>query len=145
MMACTPSALHRGKAPKVVKEGGSVSLPEVKVPVLTTDSVTLPALIDSISTHQDEVKEMVDSVASAIAEEDVAPLDSIIPDGAEAAIKTKRDTTTMDSLELAIYKHNKAVDDSLALDSINRHRKNGIDAPVEYSADDGIHYPGRPT
>ena len=140
MMACTPSALHRGKAPKVVKEGGSVSLPEVKVPVLTTDSVTLPALIDSISTHQDEVKEMVDSVASAIAEEDVAPLDSIIPDGAEAAIKTKRDTTTMDSLELAIYKHNKAVDDSLALDSINRHRKNGIDAPVEYSADDSLIY-----
>ena len=51
----------------------------------------------------------------------------------EAAAKLKRDTTTMDSLELAIYKHNKAIDDSLALDSINRSRKNGIDSPVEYS------------
>ena len=124
----------------MVEEGSVVSLPEVKIPVLTTDSITLPALIDSISTHQDAVKEIVDSVASAIAEEDVAPLDSIIPEGAEAAIKIKRDTTTMDSLELAIYKHNKAVDDSLALDSINRHRKNGIDAPVEYSADDSLIY-----
>ena len=46
----------------------------------------------------------------------------------------------MDSLELAIYKHNKAVDDSLALDSINRSRKNGIDSPVDYSADDSLTY-----
>ena len=58
----------------------------------------------------------------------------------EAAAKLKRDTTTMDSLELAIYKHNKAIDDSLALDSINRSRKNGIDSPVEYSADDSLTY-----
>ena len=52
----------------------------------------------------------------------------------------KRDTTTMDSIELAIYKHNKAIDDSLARDSINKRRKNGIDAPVEYSADDSLTY-----
>ena len=71
---------------------------------------------------------------------ETAPVDTIIPKGMEASIKTKRDTTTMDSLELAVYKHNKAVDDSLALDSINRHKKNGIDAPVEYSADDSLTY-----
>ena len=29
----------------------------------------------------------------------------------DAAAKIKRDTTTMDSIELAIYKYNKAVDD----------------------------------
>ena len=57
-----------------------------------------------------------------------------------AAAKVKRDTTTMDSLELAIYKHNKAVDDSLELDSINRSRKNGIDSPVEYVANDSLTY-----
>ena len=57
-----------------------------------------------------------------------------------AAAKVKRDTTTMDSLELAIYKHNKAVDDSLALDSINRSRKSGIDSPVEYTANDSLTY-----
>ena len=57
-----------------------------------------------------------------------------------AAAKVKRDTTTMDSLELAIYKHKKAVDDSLELDSINRSRKNGIDSPVEYVANDSLTY-----
>ena len=57
-----------------------------------------------------------------------------------AAAKIKRDTTTMDSIELAIYKHNKAIDDSLARDSINRSKKNGIDSPVEYSADDSLTY-----
>jgi len=46
----------------------------------------------------------------------------------------------MDSLELAIYKHNKAIDDSLALDSLNRQKKNGIDAPVKYSASDSLTY-----
>ena len=46
----------------------------------------------------------------------------------------------MDSLALAIYKHNKAVDDSLALDSINRSKKHGIDSPVEFAADDSLVY-----
>ena len=46
----------------------------------------------------------------------------------------------MDSLELAIYKHNKAVDDSLRLDSINRSKKNGIDSPVDYVAKDSLTY-----
>ncbi len=50
------------------------------------------------------------------------------------------DTTTMDSIQLAIFRHNKAVDDSLAQDSINKSRKNGIDSPVEYSAEDSLTY-----
>ena len=50
------------------------------------------------------------------------------------------DTTKMDSLQLAIYHHNKAIDDSLALDSANRKRKNGIDAPVHYVANDSLTY-----
>ena len=50
------------------------------------------------------------------------------------------DTTLMDSLHLAIYKRNKAIDDSLALDSINRTKKNGIDSPVQFSADDSLVY-----
>lgn len=50
------------------------------------------------------------------------------------------DTTGMDSLQLAVYHHNKAVDDSLRLDSINRKKKNGIDAPVNYQADDSLVY-----
>ncbi|AGB28917.1 hypothetical protein Prede_1611 [Prevotella dentalis DSM 3688] len=50
------------------------------------------------------------------------------------------DTTRMDSLQLAIYRHNKAIDDSVRLDSINRKRKNGIDAPVQYEASDSLIY-----
>ena len=67
---------------------------------------------------------------------------TVIPDGniPPAAAELKRDTSMMDSLELAIYKHNKAIDDSLALDSINRQRKHGIDSPVEFSANDSLLY-----
>ena len=52
------------------------------------------------------------------------------------------DTLVMDSLQRAIWLHNKAVDDSLRADSLNRQRKNGIDAPVEYSAEDSMVYEG---
>lgn len=45
-----------------------------------------------------------------------------------------------DSLERAIFMHNKAIDDSIRLDSINRKKKNGIDAPVEYEAQDSLVY-----
>lgn len=50
------------------------------------------------------------------------------------------DTTKMDSLQLAIYHHNKAIDDSIRLDSINRSKKNGIDAPVNYKGNDSLVY-----
>ena len=48
----------------------------------------------------------------------------------------------MDSLQLVIYKYNKAIDDSIALDSINRRKKNGINAPVHYVANDSLIYEG---
>ena len=50
------------------------------------------------------------------------------------------DTTKMDSLQLAIYRHNKQIDDSIYLDSLNRQKKNGIDAPVTFSANDSMVY-----
>lgn len=52
------------------------------------------------------------------------------------------DTASMDSLQKAIWMHNKVIDDSLRADSLNRQRKNGIDAPVEYTADDSMTYEG---
>lgn len=52
------------------------------------------------------------------------------------------DTLAMDSLQKAIWKHNKLIDDSLYADSLNRQRKNGIDAPVTYSAEDSMVYEG---
>ncbi len=50
------------------------------------------------------------------------------------------DTTQMDSLQLAIYHYNKAIDDSIRLDSINRQRSSGINSPVAYTASDSLVY-----
>ncbi len=50
------------------------------------------------------------------------------------------DTTLMDSLALAIYHHNKQIDDSIRLDSINRAKSTGVDAPVNFSAVDSMVY-----
>ena len=50
------------------------------------------------------------------------------------------DTAKMDSLQKVIWIRNKAVDDSLAADSMNRQRKNGIEAPVVYTAEDSLTY-----
>ncbi|MBR1427945.1 MAG: LPS-assembly protein LptD [Prevotella sp.] len=59
---------------------------------------------------------------------------------ADSTENQEPDTTKMDSLELAIYHHNKVIDDSIRLDSLNRKKKNGIDAPVQYSAEDSLVY-----
>jgi len=69
-------------------------------------------------------------------------LDSLSLDSLTRDSILKNDTSMMDSLHKAIWIHNKAIDDSLRLDSINRQRKNGIDAPVEYSATDSMTYEG---
>ena len=62
------------------------------------------------------------------------------PKDSKAVDKNIPDTTKMDSLQLAIYHHNKAIDDSIRADSVMRARSNGIDAPVKYSAEDSIVY-----
>ena len=49
---------------------------------------------------------------------------------------------TLDSLHLAIYLRNKALDDSIAADSANRKKKNGIDFPVNYTSNDSLVYYG---
>ena len=86
------------------------------------------------------------TLADSLGNDDMLPFEAdvtlppIADDGSPAAAALKRDTTTMDSLELAIYKYNKVVDDSLRLDSLNRQKKNGIDSPVEFSAEDSLIY-----
>ncbi len=65
--------------------------------------------------------------------------DSVGPD---SLLALKNDTTKMDSLQKAIWKHNKLIDDSLHRDSINRAQKKGIDAPVTYTAEDSMVYNG---
>ena len=61
----------------------------------------------------------------------------------DSANRQPIDTTQMDSLQLAIYHHNKLIDDSIRLDSLNRQKKNGIDAPVNFSANDSMVYYAR--
>lgn len=162
MMACTPFSLRSGKTSQTEKEDMVVSsaqnhlseLPDVGMAIPQVDSVLLSAIPsdsllsaiagDSLLAEQvlgDSVQAAVDVIRRGVTQGDslVRPASptTLLK---EAAAKLKRDTTTMDSLELAIYKHNKAVDDSLALDSINRSRKSGIDSPVDYSANDSLTY-----
>ena len=163
--ACTPlSLLNKGK--KAMKEAESfvhqndvssmvdkaitkaselleqdeVPADDVEVPA---DAVEVAAdkveVADSVATDSTTVAASGDSAAVAVADSTALSAGDV-SDAAPAAAKMKRDTTTMDSLELAIYKYNKLIDDSLALDSLNRKRKNGIDAPVKYSADDSLTY-----
>lgn len=74
------------------------------------------------------------AAADSVAVDDSAAIrDSV----AKAALS---DTTRMDSLHLAIYHRNKIIDDSIRLDSINRKKSSGIDAPVKYAAEDSLVY-----
>lgn len=59
---------------------------------------------------------------------------------AENGAGTSKDSTTTDSLHLAIEAHNKMIDDSLHRDSLQKAKKNGIEAPVKYEAGDSIVY-----
>lgn len=101
------------------------------------------ASMESLSYPKDRKTRTADTLIG-----DSVPMDSTLKDGKKAIAEQKRniqigpDTTKMDSLQLAIYKYNKAIDDSIALDSINRRKKNGIDAPVHYVANDSLIYEG---
>ena len=67
-------------------------------------------------------------------------IDSLDIDSLQELARSGNDTLHMDSLQLAIWKHNRAIDDSLKADSANRQRKNGIDSPVTFSAEDSLIY-----
>ena len=102
------------------------------VGALVADSMGVAA--DSLHGVADSLAGVADSMAAA------ALTETTLSEAETAAARLKRDTTMMDSLELLIYKRNKAIDDSLAFDSLNRQKKNGIDAPVKYSANDSLIY-----
>ena len=169
VMACTPASLKSDKTdlsrnervgsrnettPSAALDSVSADLGDIKSVMdsamqghlLPSATLIPPQDIPADSLLADEVPE--DSVQAAldVIREGFTEGDSLVRPASpttvlkEAAAKLKRDTTTMDSLELAIRKHNKAVDDSLALDSVNRSRKSGIDSPVVYSANDSLTY-----
>ncbi len=67
--------------------------------------------------------------------------DTVVPSAVRQADTTAiGDTLPEDSLQRAIYLHNKAIDDSIRLDSLNRLRSNALESPVKYSAKDSLVY-----
>lgn len=76
--------------------------------------------------------------ASEVVGDSVTHADSIQTDTLKASHEP--DTTKMDSLQLAIYRHNKQIDDSVRLDSINRKKSSGINSPVTFSSEDSLVY-----
>ena len=80
------------------------------------------------------------TLADSITNADSTRLDTIAAHLADSLEANQPDTTKMDSMQLAIYRHNKAIDDSIHLDSLNRQRANGINSPVQYTANDSLVY-----
>ena len=161
LWACTPSALFKHTAPDAPVE---IKAPK-EAPSSAPEGATIDLPIDSLSTDSLRVPpsriEREAMGVSALASDSlltdslIAISDSmtiVAPSGAEGGASSgassasiaraamKRDTTTMDSLELAIFKYNQVIDDSLRRDSLNRQKKNGIDAPVVFSATDSLIY-----
>ena len=96
------------------------------------DSVSVDlAIVDSLFKDSRAVKKLAQKGVSLLS-------DSLVGD----SMALKNDTSLMDSLQKAVWLHNKVIDDSLRADSINRTRKNGIDAPVDYTAEDSMVYEG---
>ena len=152
MWACSPSSLRRDKSVDVAKAVGV--LPQIdEVPLDSVkkmaEDVVLPDAVARVQQVVDSIREKVDTTVMEQAQLLVdslsqKPADSLLTEAMgkveDAAAKLKRDTSTMDSIQKAIYKYNKIIDDSLTLDSLNRQRKNGIDAPVKYTANDSLTY-----
>lgn len=103
--------------------------------VVANSGVSL--FISSVGENEDSLS-MTDSTMNS----DSAIIDSTstIPTLADSADIHDNDKIATDSLQSAILRHNKAIDDSLRLDSINKTKKNGIDAPVVYSGTDSLVY-----
>ncbi len=90
-----------------------------------------------MSVQKKKKKVAASAVDSATVADSVVSHDSarVAPLGTE-----RPDTAGMDSLQKAIWMHNKVVDDSIRLDSIARKKSGGVDAPVNYSASDSLVY-----
>ena len=79
-------------------------------------------------------KQKKHNAATALA--DTLGTDSVLP----LSTAAEPDTTLMDSMALAIYRHNRHVDDSVRLDSMNRAKSTGIESPVKFTAADSMVY-----
>ncbi len=96
------------------------------------------AAADMPYSQRKKVRKATSSDTTAVASDSIK--DSIATIMRDSVGREIVDTTKMDSLQLAIYHHNRAIDDSIRLDSINRQRANGINSPVQYEASDSLVY-----
>lgn len=78
-----------------------------------------------------------DTTLTTLPDEEKMQIPPVLMDSVETPVNA---LDTLDSLHLAIALRNKAIDDSIRLDSVNRSKKNGIDAPVVYVASDSLVY-----
>ena len=124
------------------KGGEKDSVPSInEVAMGENDTVPTQSKINEVVTGANDTVRTISKNNEVVAANNDTLRPIAIPSDMEpAAAKLKRDTMDMDSLELLVYKRNKAIDDSLALDSINRRKKNGIDSPVKYTAQDSLVY-----
>ena len=108
MMACTPSSLRPVSVSETEKESGTVTLPELSRSDLQVADVVIPELPDSLPfTLSDSLAAAAGEAADSLARKDSVVISdqsllTTIDNFKEAAAKVKRDTTTMDSLELAV-------------------------------------------
>lgn len=79
-----------------------------------------------------------DSIAAVDSMMDIDSIRGIVD--SLTTVLLPEDTLEFDSLKDAIARHNKAIDDSLRLDSINRTKKSALEAPVTYSGNDSLVY-----
>ena len=121
------------EVPAIYSLYGGESRDSLSVDKVPADSVRPKAVSQQVTSRDSAV---LDSMLRSQLHDGKLP-DSLRPDSL-----LKPDTAGMDSLQKAIWLHNKAVDDSLYADSVNRQRKNGIDAPVHYSASDSMVFEG---
>lgn len=78
-------------------------------------------------------KDKKNNAKDSVSVNDTLPKDSVVN-------SVERDTAGMDSIQKAIYFHNKHVDDSIRLDSINRGKGLGIESPINLSSEDSLVY-----
>ncbi|MEE1120445.1 MAG: putative LPS assembly protein LptD [Prevotella sp.] len=129
---CVP-ALYTQHSDRQSKKDTSI------VSISMPDTASKELLLTKLDTTRKNISTELIAIADTIQDRKAKEsLDST--ERKEKAVAIATDTTKLDSLQLAIIRHNKAIDDSLRLDSINRRRKNGIDAPVIYSGSDSLVY-----
>lgn len=112
--------------------------------VMADNHVPFSSLSQQRAVLSDTIKELLPATEDKSAKDSnlaQKPKDTIQSTPIDTLRKSiEADTTLMDSIQLAVYKYNKHVEDSIRMDSINREKSVGIDAPVDFSAQDSMIY-----